>query len=199
MVYKSISKVLRIEKTVYLLSPMHRSIVIKDRTFKPFIKHDEIILQVKKMAEAISEKHKNTFPLFIVILNGSFMFASDLLKEINIACEVTFVKLSSYQGTNSTGKIHELIGLNENLENRKVVIVEDIVDTGNTIVKVVESIANKGAASVEIASIFHKPDVYDKAVKIDYIGFKIPNNFVVGYGLDYDGVGRNLRDLHVLV
>ncbi len=188
-----------IEKRVYLLSAMNRSIIIKDKPFKPFIKHADILLQVKKMAEEINVKHANDLPLFLVVLNGSFMFAADLLKEVNIPCEVSFVKLSSYSGTESSLKIKELIGLNENLNQRHVVIVEDIVDTGHTIQNVRDMILAKGAASVKIASVFFKPDVYTKDLKIDYIGFEIPNNFVVGYGLDYDGLGRNLKDLHVLV
>lgn len=151
------------------------------------------------MAEAIMTQHKNTFPLFLVILNGSFMFAADLLKELNMPCEVSFVKLSSYKGTKSTNEVTELIGINDTVQNRTVVVLEDIVDTGQTIEKVQALLMSKGAHRVEIAAMFHKPDVYSKEIKLDYLGFKIPNNFVVGYGLDYDGLGRNLKDLHVLV
>ncbi|MEI6021642.1 MAG: phosphoribosyltransferase family protein [Bacteroidota bacterium] len=178
---------------------MNCSIIIKDKPFKPFIKHADILTQVKRIAEELNHFHKDDFPLFLVILNGSFMFASDLLREVNIPCEISFVKFTSYQGTQSSERVNELIGLNEDLFGRNVVVIEDIVDTGHTIEKIMNDILTKGARAVKVATAFFKPGVYAKDLKIDYIGFEIPNNFVVGYGLDYDGLGRNLKDLHVLV
>jgi hypoxanthine phosphoribosyltransferase len=178
---------------------MSDTITIKDKQFKPFIKHDEILSQVKKIANQINHVHKNDFPLFLVILNGSFMFASDLLREVNVPCEISFIKLASYEGTQSTNQLSNLIGLVEDIENRNVIIIEDIVDTGQTINKVYQTLVNGGVKVVKVATALLKPQVYQGEFKIDYIGFEIPNNFVVGYGLDYDGQGRNLKDIYVLV
>ena len=126
------------------------------------------------------------------------MFAADLMKEINLNCEISFVKLASYYGTTSSGTVTELIGLNQDLTGRTVVIVEDIVDTGNTVEKLAEILNSKKVKSFKIATAFFKPSAYTKKLKIDYIGLEIPNDFVVGYGLDYDGLGRNLKDVYVL-
>lgn len=188
-----------IEKTVYLFCLMSHSITIKDKQFKPFITHDKILLQVKKIADQINDLHKNDFPLFLVILNGSFMFASDLLREIHVPCEISFTKLASYEGIRSKNQISNLIGLVEDIKNRNVVIIEDIVDTGQTINTVYQMLVHGGVKDVKVATALLKPKVYKGQVKIDYIGFEIPNNFVVGYGLDYDGQGRNLKDIYVLV
>ncbi|HRD40020.1 MAG TPA: phosphoribosyltransferase family protein, partial [Bacteroidia bacterium] len=129
---------------------------------------------------------------------GSFMFAADLMKQIEIPCEISFVKMASYHGTESTGKVNELIGLNQNIEGRTVVVIEDIVDTGNTIEKLTSMLKDKKVKSFKIATALFKPSVYKKDIKIDYVGIEIPNDFVVGYGLDYDGLGRNLKDILVI-
>lgn len=173
-------------------------VTLKDKQFKPYISSDKIEAAVKKVANQINSELKNEMPLFIAVLNGSFMFAADLMKEIDLQCEISFVKLSSYHGTESTGKVTELIGLNQDIAGRTIVIIEDIVDTGNTIVKLTELLKSKNVKSYKIAAAFFKPSVYKKDIKIDYIGIEIPNDFVVGYGLDYDGLGRNFKDLLVL-
>ena len=141
-------------------------------------------------------KGKN--PLFLVVLNGAFMFAADLVRGITTECEVSFVKLASYSGTSSVGKVKELVGMNENLEGRNIVVVEDIVDSGNTIEHILEDLRSKNPASVSVAAFLFKPGVFKKNFKIQYIGLEIPNDFIVGYGLDYNGLGRNLRDIYVI-
>ncbi|MBL7917613.1 MAG: hypoxanthine phosphoribosyltransferase, partial [Bacteroidia bacterium] len=138
------------------------------------------------------------FPVFLVVLNGSFMFASDLLKKVNIPCEISFIKVASYHGTSSTGNVTELIGLTENITNRTVVIVEDIVDTGITLEKLVTVLKGKNVKQIKVASALLKPDSYKKNIIVDYVGIEIKNEFVIGYGLDYDGMGRNLKDIYVL-
>lgn len=177
---------------------MSQLITIKDKQFKPYIGQQKIADAVKGLANQINIELRDEFPLFLAVLNGSFMFASDLLKEITIPCEVSFVKLSSYQGTGSTGVITELIGLNERIEGRTVVIVEDIVDSGLTLERINAVLGNKGVKQVKTATILMKPEAYTKKYSVDYIGFKIPNDFVIGYGLDYEGLGRNLKEIHVL-
>lgn len=176
---------------------MHR-ITLKDKVFTPYITSDEILKNVAAIAKKINLELKDEFPVFLVVLNGSFMFAADLLKEITIPCEISFIKLSSYCGTTSTGTVSEIIGLTENVAGRTIVIIEDIVDTGATIEKLVALLNKKQVKQIKIASLLLKPDVYHKNIKIDYIGIEIPNYFVVGYGLDYDGLGRNINALYVL-
>lgn len=171
---------------------------IKDKYFRSFIKHEVILEQVKRLADEINQQHQNDFPLFLSVLNGSFMFASDLMKEINFLSEISFVKLNSYEGTISTKRINELIGLNEIVKDRTVIIVEDIVDTGHTIKTIYQALIEKECKQIKIATALLKPNTYQGEIKIDYVGFKIPDNFVVGYGLDYDGLGRNLKDLYIL-
>lgn len=173
-------------------------VTLKDKQFKPYISSDKILEAVKEVAKKINSDLAGESPVFLAVLNGSFMFAADLMKEINLNCEISFVKLSSYHGTTSTGTVSELIGLNQDLSGRTVVIVEDIVDTGNTILKLTEILKEKNVKSYKIATAFFKPSVYKKEVKIDYVGMEIPNDFVVGYGLDYDGLGRNFKDLLVI-
>lgn len=173
-------------------------VTLKDKQFKPYISSDKILEAVKEVAKKINSDLAGESPVFLAVLNGSFMFAADLMKEIDLNCEISFVKLSSYHGTASTGTVSELIGLNQDLTGRTVVIVEDIVDTGNTIVKLTELLKNQNVKNFKIATAFFKPSVYKKDIKIDYVGMEIPNDFVVGYGLDYDGLGRNLKDVFVL-
>ena len=173
-------------------------VTIKDKQFKPYISSEKILEAVKNVADKINQDLAGESPVFLAVLNGSFMFAADLMKEINLNCEISFVKLASYHGTTSSGTITELIGLNQDLAGRTVVILEDIVDTGNTVEKLAELLNNKKVKSFKIATAFFKPSAYTKKLKIDYIGLEIPNDFVVGYGLDYDGLGRNLKDVFVL-
>ncbi len=177
---------------------MSHLITVKDKQFKPYIESAILLKEVKRLAEEISRDLSNEFPLFIVVLNGSFMFAADLLKEINFPCELSFIKVASYHGTSSTGSVTELIGLTEDVSNRTVVIIEDIVDTGVTLEKLMTALQKKNVKQIKIATALLKPDAYQKNIPLHYIGLKIPNDFVVGYGLDYDGQGRNLKDIYVL-
>lgn len=169
---------------------------VKDKNFAPFISEEEIADKVQQLAKKINKDYKGTNPLFIAILNGSFIFASDLMKEITLECEVSFIKLSSYTEMASSGSVKELIGINENVFNRDVVIIEDIVDTGNTMKVVLDEFKERGVKSVEIASLLVKPEALENSIDIKYIGFEIPNKFVVGYGLDYDGFGRNKKAIY---
>lgn len=173
-------------------------VTLKDKTFVPYITSDKILESVKQVALKINADLANENPLFLVVLNGSFMFAADLLKEVTIPCEISFIKLASYHGTSSTGTVTEMIGLTEEVKGRTVIIIEDIVDTGVTIEKLVLLLTKKEVKQIKIASFLLKPDAYKKATKIDYVGMEIPNDFVVGYGLDYDGLGRNMKDIYVL-
>lgn len=174
------------------------SIKIKEKTFKVFIKSFEIDNRISKIANIINEEYRAKTPLFLGVLNGSFIFAADLFKKINIEAEISFIKLSSYSGTETSGNVKKLIGINENIINRDIIIIEDIVDTGITIEKIVEELQNFNVASIKIATLLIKPESYKKNIPIDYACFEIPNNFVVGYGLDYDGLGRNLPDIYSL-
>jgi hypoxanthine phosphoribosyltransferase len=151
------------------------------------------------MAEKINEDYKDKKPIFIAILNGSFMFASDLFKSISIEAEICFIKLASYKGTKSTGNVITSIGLDEPLQGRHVVIIEDIVDTGNTLTKFLPQLYNQQPASLKIAALLHKPEALEHPLAIDYIGFSVPNKFLLGFGLDYDGLGRNLAEIYQLV
>ncbi len=173
-------------------------ITIKDKQFKPFISQQQIADAVKKLADAINKDLKNDLPIFLVVLNGSFMFAADLLKEVTIPCEISFIKVASYFGTTSSGSVSELIGLTEDINDRTVVIIEDIVDTGATLEKLFTVLNKKKVKQIKVASVLFKPDAYKKEFKIDYPGITIGNDFVVGYGLDYEGLGRNLKEIYVL-
>jgi hypoxanthine phosphoribosyltransferase len=173
-------------------------ITIHDKTFTPFISRDAIENRIAELAAQINADYEGKHPLFIIVLNGAFLFASELVKNIPLSCEITFVKLSSYTATESTGKVREIIGLEEKLTNRDVIIIEDIVDTGLTMDQLLKQIHALNPLSVEIATLLHKPEAIKKPVDLRYVGFEIANRFVVGYGLDYDGVGRNLNALYVL-
>lgn len=175
------------------------SIQIKDKQFTLSIPECEILTAVKKVALQINSDLKGTNPLFICVLNGAFMFASDLMKEIDFPCEITFIKLSSYEGLYTSGSVKEIIGLNESVVGRNVVVVEDIVDTGITMERILESLMAKGAKDIHVATFLQKPDALQRNIKIDYIAMKIPNDFIVGYGLDYDGYGRNLKNIYTVV
>lgn len=173
-------------------------IKLHDRTFKPKISSEEISKSVATLANQINQDLKDKKPLFLAVLNGSFMFASDLMKKIDIECEISFVKVASYEGASTTGKVKQLIGINEEIKGRTIVIVEDIVDTGHTIENIWEQLHQMGAAEVRIATLLFKPEAYTKTVPLAYIAMEISNDFIVGYGLDYNGLGRNLDSIYVL-
>lgn len=173
-------------------------IQLHDKHFVPFINAAEIDRAVAEMARKAMADLKDETPVFVGVLNGSFMVVSDFMKHYSTPCEVSFVKMSSYEGTASTHDVKQLIGLNQDLAGRTVVIIEDIVDTGNTVVELVKMFEGKGIKQLKIATLFLKPEVYKKDIKLDYIGFEIPNKFIVGYGLDYDGLGRNLPEVYQL-
>lgn len=176
------------------------NVKILDKEFELFIPYEKIRAVVEKMADEMNEKLAGKNPLFLCILNGSFMFAAEIFKRITLLdAEISFVKLASYSGTKTSGKVKELIGLNEDLEGRTVVVLEDIVDTGITIENIIKQLETKNPANVQVASLLLKPDALIKDVKLDYIGLEIPNDFIVGYGLDYDGRGRNLIDIFKVV
>lgn len=174
------------------------SIQVLDKTFEPYIKADKIQEQIKELAVRINEDYAGKKPLFIAILNGSFMFASDLFKELTIEAEICFIKLASYKGTKSTGNVITAIGLDEPLKDRHVVIIEDIVDTGKTLAEFLPQLRVQQPASLKIAALLHKPEALVHPVIIDYIGFKVPDKFLLGFGLDYDGLGRNLKEIYQL-
>lgn len=174
------------------------TVSIHDKTFELFIAGHRIQTKVQLLGAQLSEDYHGQSPLFIGVLNGSFMFAADLMKSVNIPAEITFIKVSSYEGMESQGKTKHLIGLKESIEGREVVVVEDIVDTGITMEGIVHELNHAGAKSVEVASLLLKPECLQRDVKVKYVGFEIPEKFVVGYGLDYDGLGRNLKDIYQL-
>jgi hypoxanthine phosphoribosyltransferase len=169
---------------------------IKDLEFELLIAEHEINQKVRTLAEGINSDYADKTPVFLPILNGSFMFSADLLKVISIPCRISFVKISSYSGTSSTGQIKTLIGLEESLFNQDIIIVEDIVDTGLTLQRLVEELRGLGTKSVEVISLLRKKTAREKEISVKYVGFEIENEFVVGYGLDYDGLGRNLIDIY---
>jgi hypoxanthine phosphoribosyltransferase len=175
------------------------NISIHDKLFEPYIPAADILNRIKGVAENLNKDFAGRKPLFIAILNGSFMFASDLFKELTIDAEICFIKLASYKGTRSTGHVLTAIGLDMELFGRDVVIVEDIVDTGKTLNEFLPQLQHQQPASLKIVALLHKPEATVFPIKIDYLGFSIPNKFVVGYGLDYDGLGRNFREIFKLV
>ncbi len=170
---------------------------VLDKEFELFISAEEIIENVKSIAETIEEDYKHKTPTFLVILNGAFMFAADLMKHYKGPCKVSFMRLSSYEGTTSSGQIKKHIEA-QNLENEDVIIIEDIVDTGNSLEYIFNYLETQHIKSKRIASMFHKAAAYQKSYPIDYIGMNIPDKFILGYGLDYDGYGRNLPDVYQL-
>ncbi|UTW65040.1 hypoxanthine phosphoribosyltransferase [bacterium SCSIO 12643] len=174
------------------------TIKIHDKSFTASISEADILQRVKEIAAEISENCKYKNPLFLAVLNGSFMFAADLMKEIAIDCEIQFIKMKSYAGMESTNKVEMLIGPTLEVSGRTVIILEDIVDTGNTIRELVKQLHLVTPNEIRICSLLLKPDKYDGEIPIDYVGFEIPDDFVVGYGLDYDGLGRNLRQIYTV-
>jgi len=172
---------------------------IKDKTFKTSITETEIKQRIKEVAARVNHDMADKNPLFLSVLNGAFMFTADLLREMTIPCEVSFVKLASYQGVISTGTVKEVIGLNVDISGRTIVIVEDIVDTGRTMRQMLDTLSVRNPAAIHICTLFVKPDKLEEHFDIDYPCFKIPNDFIVGYGLDYDQQGRNLKEIYTLV
>jgi len=176
-----------------------QTIQVKDKSFSLFIPEDKILKEVKRIAAQINKDYEGQEPVFLAVLNGSFIFAADLLKEVNLPCEISFVKLASYQGVSTTGEIREVIGLNTDLTGRPVIIVEDIVDTGLTMAYMLEELKKQNPASIDICTLLLKPGKLQVDLDIKYCCLEIPNEFIVGYGLDYDGYGRNTRDIYTLV
>lgn len=172
---------------------------IKDKRFKTFISEDEIQQRVKAVADRINHDMEGKKPLLLAVLNGSFVFAADLMRHITIPCEISFVKLASYEGTVSTGKVVEVMGLNEDITGRDVIIVEDIVDTGKTMERMLDTLGTHNPNSLHICTLLLKPEKLKIPLNIEYAAMEIPNDFIVGYGLDYDQEGRNLRDIYTLV
>ena len=178
---------------------MNTTITVKDKQFRLSITEVEIAKAVNNVATQINKDLSDKNPLFLCVLNGAFMYAADLMKQINFPCEISFVKLASYQGTSSTGKIKEMIGINESIKGRNVVVVEDIVDTGFTMQNIISSLKEKGAESIHVCTFLQKPNALQCDINIDYAAIKIPNDFIVGYGLDYDGYGRNLKEIYTVI
>lgn len=174
-------------------------ITVHDKQFKPYISADKISEEIKRVASEINKDYAGRKPLFIAILNGSFMFAADLFKAITIEAEICFIKLASYKGIKSTGQVITAIGLDVDLVGREIIVLEDIVDTGNTLSKFLPQLHHHHPASLKIAALLHKPEAMVHPIQIDYLGFSVPNKFLLGYGLDYDGLGRNLKEIYQLV
>jgi hypoxanthine phosphoribosyltransferase len=172
---------------------------LHDKDFELFIPESEVNAAVDRLAGELRAKYNGKRPLFIGVLNGAFFFAAELVKRLDIECEITFVKVASYHGTRSTGKVTELIGLNERIEGRHVVVLEDIVDTGNTVRHIMDALNEHHPASVSIAALLFKPDAYTQDIPIEHVAVRIPNAFVVGSGLDHDGLGRNLPGIYQII
>ncbi|PWL27257.1 MAG: hypoxanthine phosphoribosyltransferase [Fluviicola sp. XM-24bin1] len=171
-------------------------IQVLDKSFEEFITRDEIDRKIQSLGKTLNETYAGKEVVFLAVLNGAFMFASDLMKEVDLDCEISFVKMSSYQGTKTTGQVQELIGLNTDIRNKHVIIIEDIVDTGHTVDKINSLLEDKGAESLSVCTLLYKPDAFKGQTPPQYVGFSIPNAFVVGYGLDYDEKGRNLDAIY---
>lgn len=175
-----------------------RSVYIEDKRFELFIDSVTIAQRINETGKSIAEEYRTKKPVFLCVLNGAYVFAADLLRQIDIPAEVSFIKLSSYEGTSSTGNVQTLIGLNGELRGRHVVVIEDIIDTGKTIHDLLPRIQEKSPASVKLVSLLSKPEARTHEVTIDYTCFEIPDRFVIGYGLDCNGLGRNLPDIYAL-
>ena len=178
---------------------MPKRVKLHDKTFDQFIPNRQIVSAIEDMARRLNKDYKDKpTPLFLGVLNGSFMFMGELMKHIEFNCEISFIKLTSYTGM-SGGKVNELIGLKDNVEGRHIIIVEDIVDTGESIAHLLRSLAGHKPATVEVATLLFKPEAYKKDIPVKYSGLSVGNDFIVGYGLDYDQLGRNLGDIYVVV
>ena len=175
------------------------TIKVKDKEFAISIPEERILTEVDRLAARLNRDLEGENPLFLCVLNGSFVFAADLFRRIDIPAEISFVKLASYEGTASTGKVKELVGLAEDITGRTVVVVEDIVDTGRTMQKLVADLKSRGPKAVHVCTLLLKPEKLQVKLDVEYVALEIPNDFIVGYGLDYDGYGRNLRDIYTVV
>ncbi len=175
------------------------SVKVHNKEFVPYINSIQIEAEVERMAAEINKDYRGEMPLFVVILNGAFVFAADLFKRIHLDAEICFIKLASYKGVKSTGKVITAIGLDTEIYNRHVIILEDIVDTGKTLSQFLPTLEHQHPASLRIAALLHKPSATVHEIRIDYLGFTIPDKFVLGYGLDYDGLGRNIKEIYQLV
>jgi len=195
-------KVLPVNHSIFLISQdvslanIMETVTIHDKKFSQSISAKKIRTAILQMAVRINKDLVSKNVVFVGILNGSFLFAADLLRLIHFNCRITFVKTSSYSGTDNTGNVTHLIGLNEVIKDKTIVLIEDIVDSGNTLDSVIKDLEKHKPAEIKIATLVFKPDAYEYNRKIDYIGFRIPNAFVIGYGLDYDGFGRNLENIY---
>ncbi|TAL66569.1 MAG: hypoxanthine phosphoribosyltransferase [Bacteroidetes bacterium] len=176
-----------------------KEIRILDKTFKELITEEAIQIRIAELARQVNSDMAGKDVVFLGILNGAFLFAADLFRKIDLEARISFVKLASYKGTSSSGSIKELIGWNEDINNKSVVVIEDIVDTGITLERVVDELVIRKASEIRIAALLFKPEAYTKDIRLDYIGFEIPNDFVIGYGLDYNGYGRNLPSVYTLI
>jgi hypoxanthine phosphoribosyltransferase len=176
-----------------------KEITIYDKTFREMITERVILERIEELARQINSDLAGKEVVFLGILNGAFLFAADLFRRIDFQARISFIKLASYQGTISQGSIKELIGWNEDIKNKIIVVIEDIVDTGNTLERIVDELTVRKASEIRIAALLYKPEAYKKDIHLDYVGFEIPNDFVVGYGLDYDGFGRNLPSVYTLI
>jgi len=174
-------------------------IKVHDKEFKTFFSAEDIHIQVNRIATQINNDYNGKRPLFIAILNGSFMFATDLFKALTIEAEICFIKLASYKGIKSTGQVVTTIGLDQTIKDRDIIVIEDIVDTGKTLNEFLPQLLNLAPASIKIATLLHKPEALKYPLLLDYIGFEVPNKFLLGYGLDYNGLGRNLNEIYQLV
>lgn len=175
-----------------------KPIQIHDKNFEVYIERDKIQQAVSSLAQQLKKDLKGERPLFVSILNGAFIFAADFLRAFEDECEITFIKLASYEKTKSSGKVKQLLGINEDLTGRTIVVLEDIIDTGATLQEIYNILGEEKIKDLKIVSLFFKPEVFKKELHIDYVAFQIPDNFIVGYGLDYDGLGRNLPDIYKL-
>jgi hypoxanthine phosphoribosyltransferase len=171
-------------------------ITLHDKQFTPYLPGQQIQASIQEVARRINEDYAGRQPLLVAVLNGSFMFVADLMKGLNVACEVAFIRVSSYSGTSSTGEIKEVLGLLEDVAGRDLIIVEDIVDTGHTMRALLDQLQARNPASLAVATLFMKPECLQHELDIRYVGLEIPNDFIVGYGLDYDGLGRNYPDVY---
>jgi hypoxanthine phosphoribosyltransferase len=176
----------------------YKMVEILDKEFLPYISSEKIQKRIKEMGSEISKVYQGKKPLLVSVLNGSFIFTADLIRTIETPIEVTFIRVASYEALKTTGKVREILGLTENVFGRDILILEDIVDTGTTLEHLLEAFQDLGTKSIKVATLLHKPDAQQKASKPDFVGFEIPNKFVIGFGLDYEGLGRELRGIYQL-
>ena len=176
-----------------------RTITLHDCSFSTYIYEEEIIARIHMLAEQLEQDYAGKNPLFLAVLNGSFMFTADLMKRINMPCEISFIRMASYQNMQSTGSVKQILGLTEDIQGRDVIVIEDIVDTGHTVHALLQQLREKNPASIEIVTLLMKPECLQHQLEVKYVAKSIPNDFVVGYGLDYNGLGRNLRDIYKIV